>query len=96
MKILKSIKKRFFNKEFKIRKASSTKQSIIIKNDKSLSTNDEKSSFTSLQQEKGLAHELVLAMNEKLSVYGIGEVSSYDYNKQGELVMDLSIYKTAS
>ncbi len=96
MKILKNIKNRFFNKEFKIRKASSTKQSIIIKNDKFLSANDENSSLISLKQEKGLAHELVLAMNEKLAVYGIGEVSSYDYNSQGELVMDLSIYKKAS
>jgi len=43
--------------------------------------------------ENSIPHKLVLAINEKLSVYGGGEVSSYDFNKKGELVMDLALYE---
>jgi hypothetical protein len=46
-----------------------------------------------IRDENGITHKLVLAINEKLAVYGVGEVSSYDYNKNGELIMDLSLYE---
>ncbi len=93
MNIIKKIKQRFLNKEFKIINYRKKKQSIILRDNKAMNPNELKDDIVQLNGENGITHKVVLAINEKLSVYGVGEVSSYDFNKKGELVMDLALYE---
>ena len=93
MNIFKKLKQRLFNKEFEIINTRRNKQSIVLRDEKvinPIALNDQK---VSLNNENGITHKVVLAINEKLAVYGVGEVSSYDFNKKGELVMDLALYE---
>ncbi len=92
MNIIQKITKRFLNKEFKIVNQSKKQQSIVLRNEKVINPNKLTDDSIQLDGENGITHKVVLAINEKLSVYGVGEISSYDFNRKGELIMDLSLY----
>lgn len=93
MNIINKIKQRFLNKEFKIVNYRKKNQSIILRDEKAINPNELNDDLVQLNGENGITHKVVLAINEKLSVYGVGEVANYDFNEKGELVMDLALYE---
>ncbi len=96
MNIINKIKKGLFKKEFDIVNIQKNKQSIILRDEKIINPKEQDIQHKVIRDENGITHKLVLAINEKLAVYGIGEVSSYDFNKNDELIMDLSLYEHKS
>ncbi|WP_114327240.1 hypothetical protein [Candidatus Colwellia aromaticivorans] len=87
------IKKHFLKKEFEIVNSQKNNQSIVLRDEKIINPKEQNIQHSMIRDGNGVTHKLVLAINEKLSVYGVGEVSSYDLNKNGKLIMDLSLYE---
>ena len=95
MKLLKKIKTQL-SKQISKQNNSSDKQMIVVPlNEKVINPIAGEEVLQQGEYRSTAIHKVILMLNNKLNVFGVGEVTSYELNSKGELVMSLSFYDKA-